>query len=149
MFLKSSKGTQADDSTCRIDSNRGKTNCDLTPAITDETIGEVLPVTKLKNRDSKRCPKRSMQSSKTESSDRWTPSIYQTRSKSSLSQGFWRRTIVGLIAILNPLPGRLRKSRSIDQTKVYYRIEKYGNAILARYKHLDPLFEGSCIEHSS
>jgi hypothetical protein len=42
MFLKSSRGTEADDSTCRIDSNRGKTNCDLTPEITDETIGEVL-----------------------------------------------------------------------------------------------------------
>ena len=42
VFLKSSKGTQADDSTCKIDSNRGKTNCDLTPEITDETIGEAL-----------------------------------------------------------------------------------------------------------
>jgi hypothetical protein len=44
---------------------------------------------------------------------------------------------------LKPLPGRLRKSRSIDQTKVYYRIEKNGNAIFARYERLDPLFEGS------
>ena len=90
-----------------------------------------------------------MQSSKTGSSDLWTPSIYQTRSKSSLSQGFWRRTIVGRLTILKPLPGRLRKSLSIDQTKVYYRIEKNGNAILARYKRLDPLFEGSYFKHSS
>jgi hypothetical protein len=49
MFLKSSKGVLADDSTCGIDSIGAKTNCDLTPARADETIGEVLPVTKTKN----------------------------------------------------------------------------------------------------